>query len=65
MSAAALNVFHNVLLRSEKNDSTVSIVVNNHPLPRNASEQVSDNFLLARHQEYIDCNLLHYGALLQ
>ena len=40
MSAAALNILHNVLLRSEKRDESLSILVNNHPLPRNASEQV-------------------------
>ena len=67
MSAAALNIFHNVLLRSEKTDGTVSIVVNNHPLPRNTSEQVLDYFLFAHHQEYRlgESNLLQYGALLQ
>ena len=41
MPAAALNAFHNVLLRSVTGDKAFSITVNNHPLPRNfASLQV-------------------------
>lgn len=35
MSAAALNAFHSVLLKSVAGDDTLSITVNNHPLPRN------------------------------
>lgn len=67
MSAAALNVFHNVLLRSEKNDSTVSIDVSNHPLPQSTSEQVLDYCLFAHHQEYRmgESNQPQHGALLQ
>ena len=46
MPAAALNAFHNVLLRSVTGDSTLSITVNNHPLPRNiASLQVLNRFV--------------------
>ena len=41
MSAAALNTFHNVLLRSMTGENTLSITVNNHPLPLvNVSEEV-------------------------
>ena len=41
MPAAALNVFHNVLLRSVTGEDDITIVINNHPLPRNnASIQV-------------------------
>ena len=41
MPAAALNTFHNVLLRSVTGEDDITIVINNHPLPRNnASVQV-------------------------
>ena len=45
MSATALNLFHNFLLRREAKDQSLSIAVNNHPLPRNASEEVVKPFL--------------------
>ena len=40
MSATALNIFHNFLLRSETKDQTLSIAINNHPITLNAAEQV-------------------------
>ena len=39
MSAAALNAFHNIWLRKET-DEDLTLVVNNHPLPRNARSEV-------------------------
>ena len=41
MPAATLNTFHTVLLRSVTGKDDITIVVNNHPLPRsNVSVQV-------------------------
>ena len=41
MPAATLNTFHTILLRSVTGKDDITIVVNNHPLPRsNASVQV-------------------------
>ena len=42
MPGAALNAFHNVLLRKATDGDTYRLIVNNHPLPRNLSVQIED-----------------------
>ena len=42
MPGAALNAFHNVLLRKATDGDTYRLTVNNHPLPRNLSVQIED-----------------------
>ena len=41
MPAAALNAFHNILLKKLSPSQSFSISVNNHPLPRNLTVQVN------------------------
>lgn len=42
MPGAALNAFHNILLRNLTGDTSYTITVNNHPLPRNVTVQLED-----------------------
>lgn len=41
MPGAALNAFHNVLLKQLSSDASLSMTVNNHPLPPAPGSQAS------------------------
>ena len=63
MPAAALNTFHNVLLKSVAGDNAMSITVNNHPLPKSIASlqvyiRIRIRLIYSMHGAYIISNIL-------
>lgn len=58
MPGAALNAFHTVLLKQLSGDRSLSMTVNNHPLPPAPGSQVS--YFMQYIVLLCDCNLLNF-----